>query len=48
MQWMRFPVWFGELFTGAKSFKANPLIGNDHLNRYGLHVGVIANVKLTP
>ena len=35
----QYPIWLGELFTGAKSFKANPLIGNDHLNRYGLHVG---------
>lgn len=35
--WTRYPVWFVELFTGAKSFNANPLIGSDRLNRYGLH-----------
>ncbi|WP_162619944.1 phytanoyl-CoA dioxygenase family protein [Salinicola acroporae] len=35
--WTRYPIWFGELFTGAKSFKANPLLGSERLNRYGLH-----------
>lgn len=32
------PVWFLLLFTGAKSFLDNPLIGSRRLNRYGLHV----------
>ncbi len=32
------PIWFFELFTSAKSFRANPFIGNDWLNRMGLHV----------
>ncbi|OLO03644.1 phytanoyl-CoA dioxygenase family protein [Salinicola socius] len=35
--WTRYPIWFGELFTGAKSFAANPLLGSERLNRYGLH-----------
>lgn len=35
--WTRYPIWFGELFTGAKSFTANPLLGSERLNRYGLH-----------
>ena len=33
----QYPIWLGELFTGAKSFKANPLLGSERLNRYGLH-----------
>jgi hypothetical protein len=32
------PLWFAELFTTAKSFKANPIIGNQGLNRLGLHL----------
>ncbi len=32
------PIWLIELLTSAKSFRANPLIGNDWLNRMGLHV----------
>lgn len=34
----RYPVWFLEIFTEAKSFEANPVIGNHLLNRLGLHV----------
>ncbi|MBU2533015.1 MAG: phytanoyl-CoA dioxygenase family protein [Alphaproteobacteria bacterium] len=34
----RWPVWFFELFTTAKSFTANPIIGNRTLNGMGLHV----------
>ncbi|WP_110665707.1 phytanoyl-CoA dioxygenase family protein [Salinicola halophilus] len=37
--WTRYPLWLGELFTGAKSFAANPIIGSERLNRYGLHAG---------
>ncbi|WP_447926347.1 phytanoyl-CoA dioxygenase family protein [Vreelandella sp. EE27] len=33
----RYLVWGGEVFTGAKSFKANPLLGSHRLNRWGLH-----------
>jgi len=32
------PVWFFALFTQAKSFKDNPVIGSAVLNRLGLHV----------
>lgn len=32
------PVWFAQLFTGAKSFVDNPLIGSAKLNALGLHV----------
>ncbi|WP_432697908.1 phytanoyl-CoA dioxygenase family protein [Marinobacterium sp. YM272] len=35
---LRYPYWFIELFTWAKSFKQNPIIGNYWLNRCGLHV----------
>ncbi len=33
-----YPYWFIELFTWAKSFKQNPILGNYWLNRCGLHV----------
>lgn len=33
------PVWFAQLFTGAKSFVDNPLIGSSRLNAMGLHAG---------
>jgi len=32
------PLWVLELFTGAKSFQDNPIIGNTRLNKMGLHV----------
>jgi len=32
------PVWFFQLFTTAKSFSANPILGSPLLNRLGLHV----------
>lgn len=35
---LRYPYWFIELFTWAKSFKQNPIIGSYWLNRCGLHV----------
>lgn len=31
------PIWFLQLFTTAKSFKNNPILGNPTLNRWGLH-----------
>lgn len=34
----RSPIWLAELFTTAKSFQANPIIGSPALNRLGLHV----------
>lgn len=33
-----YPWWFAQLFTGAKSFVDNPLIGSPRLNAMGLHV----------
>lgn len=38
LRWWRAPVWFAALFTGAKSFADNPLLGSPFLNRLGLHV----------
>lgn len=35
---LMWPVHFLQVFTGAKSFKANPIIGSRLLNRMGLHV----------
>ncbi len=32
------PLWLFALFTGAKSFRDNPVIGNPLLNKLGLHV----------
>ncbi|MEZ5448170.1 MAG: phytanoyl-CoA dioxygenase family protein [Thiolinea sp.] len=32
------PLWFLQLFSTAKSFRDNPLIGSPLLNRLGLHV----------
>lgn len=32
------PIWFLALFSEAKSFQGNPIIGNACLNRLGLHV----------
>jgi hypothetical protein len=31
------PYYFCQLFSGAKSFEANPIIGSDRLNAQGLH-----------
>jgi len=36
-----FPVWIIQLFTQAKSFRNNPIIGSLILNRCGLHVARI-------
>jgi len=38
MKLLLLPVWFVQLFTQAKSFKNNPIIGSLVLNRCGLHV----------
>jgi hypothetical protein len=37
-----YPYWFVELFTWAKSFRQNPIIGSYWLNRCGLHVARVA------
>ena len=36
--WCRAPLWFLALFTEAKSFADNPILGSEALNRAGLHV----------
>ncbi|UUR08082.1 phytanoyl-CoA dioxygenase family protein [Sphingomonas glaciei] len=36
-RWLFLPLWFLALFTGAKSFVDNPLLGSRRLNRLGLH-----------
>ena len=35
---LKSPLWLAQLFTGAKSFIDNPIIGNVWLNKAGLHV----------
>jgi len=35
---VRYPLYFLQLFTGAKSFRDNPIIGSTRLNKLGLHV----------
>lgn len=37
-RWERAPLWLAALFTGAKSFADNPILGSPALNRAGLHV----------
>ena len=37
-RWLRAPFWALALFTGAKSFVDNPILGSRTLNRAGLHV----------
>ncbi|MFO1261026.1 MAG: phytanoyl-CoA dioxygenase family protein [Sphingomonadaceae bacterium] len=37
LRWLMLPWWIAQLFTGAKSFRDNPLIGSKRLNRLGLH-----------
>ncbi len=38
MKYLNYITWFFALFTQAKSFKDNPILGNKLLNRLGLHV----------
>ncbi|MBB6122804.1 phytanoyl-CoA dioxygenase family protein [Sphingobium subterraneum] len=40
-RWIALPWWIVQLGTGAKSFRDNPLIGSQRLNRLGLHVARI-------
>lgn len=45
---VRLPLYFLQLFTGAKSFRDNPIIGSTLLNRLGLHViRVVAAAGMT-
>lgn len=36
-RWWRLPFWIVEIFTGAKSFVDNPILGSRRLNQAGLH-----------
>ncbi len=38
LRWWRAPLWAIAIFTGAKSFADNPILGSRRLNRAGLHV----------
>ncbi|NVK40607.1 MAG: phytanoyl-CoA dioxygenase family protein [Oceanospirillaceae bacterium] len=38
LRWLKLPIWLAELATSAKSFRDNPIIGSETLNRHGLHV----------
>lgn len=38
LRWLLAPVWAAQIFTGAKSFCDNGILGNARLNRRGLHV----------
>jgi len=43
----KYPFYLFELAGGAKSFLQNPVIGNEHLNAWGLHkwrVKIAANI----
>jgi hypothetical protein len=44
LRWLLAPVWAAQIFTGAKSFADNGVLGSERLNRRGLHVW---RVKLT-
>jgi hypothetical protein len=37
LRWLKLPFWLAQIATSAKSFKANPILGSETLNRYGLH-----------
>lgn len=37
-RWWRLPFWTLALFTGAKSFVDNPILGSRRMNRAGLHI----------
>jgi hypothetical protein len=39
---LKFPIHFAQLFSGAKSFEDNSLLGNKFLNKKGLHVWRVA------
>lgn len=38
LRWLKAPLWAAQIFTGAKSFCDNGLLGSPALNRRGLHV----------
>ncbi len=38
LRWLLAPLWAAQIFTGAKSFCDNGILGSEKLNRRGLHV----------
>ena len=38
LRWLLAPFWLAQVFTGEKSFQANPILGSAGLNRRGLFV----------
>mgnify|MGYP000259416714 FL=1 len=42
---LKFPIHFAQLFSGAKSFEKNSLLGSEFLNRKGLHVWRVAQAQ---
>ena len=38
LRWLMAPIWLAQVFTGAKSFRDNGILGNAGLNERGLHV----------
>ncbi|MDQ0469505.1 phytanoyl-CoA dioxygenase family protein [Labrys wisconsinensis] len=38
LRYLLAPFWAAQVFTGAKSFRDNPILGSERLNRRGLHV----------
>ena len=38
LRWLLAPFWALQVFTGAKAFGTNPILGSSALNRRGLHV----------
>lgn len=38
LRWALAPIWAAQIFTGAKSFCDNRILGDERLNRRGLHV----------
>ena len=38
LRWLLLPFWAVQVFTGAKAFGSNPILGSLALNRRGLHV----------
>ena len=37
LRWVMLPVWIGQVFSSEKSFHHNPILGDEKLNRRGLH-----------
>lgn len=37
LQALKMPLYFAQIFTGAKSFEKNPILGSQWLNKKGLH-----------